>query len=127
MAAWALPHERYHSCALCGDAAMVWAALAALEHQGFKQPVWSHGGLKQTLTHALLQRRHLDPSVFGTWLGDAYDLRTLAHETMKSVGVKETRRRLHHTRECMATGEEGVASCAGGVSQHHGRGAAWSG
>ena len=110
MAELALQHELYNSCALCCYAAMFWSAVVALEQQGLKQPVWSHGGLKQTFTHELIQRRHIYPNVFGTWLGDAYTLRTLAHYKMKSVGVKETRRLLNHTREFMAKVEEVVTS-----------------
>ena len=89
---------------------MFWAAIAALAHQGFRQPAWSHGGLKQKFTDELIQRRHLYPNIFGTWLGDAYDLRTLAHHKTKNVGVKETRRLLRHTREFVAKVEEVVAS-----------------
>jgi uncharacterized protein (UPF0332 family) len=108
LAELALANELYNGCAVCCYAALFWAAIAALEHQGFTQREWSHGGLKQTFTHELIQRRHLYPKAFGTWLVDAYDLRTLAQYKPKDVGTKETRRLLHHTREFVMTVEEVV-------------------
>jgi uncharacterized protein (UPF0332 family) len=108
LAELALANELYNGCAVCCYAALFWAAIAALEHQGFTQREWSHGGLKQTFTHELIQRRHLYPKAFGTWLVDAYDLRTLAQYKPKDVGTKETRRLLHHTRAFVMTVEEVV-------------------
>ena len=108
LAELALENGLYNGCAVCCYAVLFWAAIAALEHQGFKQPAWSHGGLKQKFTHELIRKRHIYPKVFGTWLVDAYDLRTLAHYKDRDVGVKETRRLLDHTREFVAKVEEVV-------------------
>jgi uncharacterized protein (UPF0332 family) len=108
LAELALENELYNGCAVCCYAALFWAVIAALEHQSFKQPEWSHGGLKQKFTDELIRKRHIYPKVFGTWLVDAYDLRTLAHYKKKNVGVKETRRLLHHTHEFVAKIEEVV-------------------
>ncbi|MBM3238208.1 HEPN domain-containing protein [Candidatus Poribacteria bacterium] len=35
----------YNACALCCYASFFWAAIAALEREGFRQAEWSHGGL----------------------------------------------------------------------------------
>lgn len=89
LAELALANELYNGCAVCCYAALFWAAIAALEHQGCTQREWSQRGLKQTCTQELIQRRHLYPKSFGTWLVDAYDLRTLAQYKPKDVGTKE--------------------------------------
>jgi uncharacterized protein (UPF0332 family) len=97
-AEWALANELLNACALCCYAALFWAAIVALEHQGFKRPEWSHGGLKDTFTYELIKRRRIYPPVFGTWLGDAYWARTIAHYERATLGVKFMRRLVNHVR-----------------------------
>lgn len=52
----ALEDGRLNACALCCYAALFWAAIAALEPQGFKREEWSHGALKVTFTNELIKR-----------------------------------------------------------------------
>lgn len=105
-AEWAIENGLLNVCALCCYAALFWAAVAALEHQGFKREEWAHGELKDTFTHELIKRRRIYPPVFGTWLGDAYEARTTAHYKRKELSVKAMRRSVDHVRQFIIKVEE---------------------
>ncbi|MCX7643047.1 MAG: hypothetical protein N2116_04480 [Armatimonadetes bacterium] len=72
---WAVEQELYDGAALCCYAALFWAAIAALAHQGIEQEEWAHGWLWKTFREELVRKRHIYPPVFVEWLERAYSLR----------------------------------------------------
>ncbi|MBI4532035.1 MAG: hypothetical protein HY709_11015 [Candidatus Latescibacteria bacterium] len=105
-AEWALANGLLNVCALCCYAALFWATIVALEHQGFKRAEWAHGALKDTFTNVLIKQRHIYPAVFGAWLSDAYRYRTIAHYKREKLSVKVIRRLVDHVREFVTKVEE---------------------
>jgi len=45
------------SCALCCYAAVFWAQIAVLERLGFRQPKWSHEGVKEQIARGSRLRK----------------------------------------------------------------------
>ncbi|MDW8026695.1 MAG: hypothetical protein RMK18_12665, partial [Armatimonadota bacterium] len=84
---------------MCCYAALFWATIAALAHQGIKQEEWAHGWLWKTFREELVRKRHIYPPTFVEWLERAYSLRDKGHYDWETPGAKETRRMVHHARE----------------------------
>jgi len=71
------------SCALCCYAAVFWAQIAVLEKLGFRQPRWSHDGLRNKFSlEAVKVRKLFDPEVVDH-IRRAYYLRHDAHYSAK--------------------------------------------
>ncbi len=106
VAEWAVEQELYDGAALCCYAALFWATIAALAHQGFKQEEWAHGGLRKVFRDELVRKRRLYPPIFVEWLERAYALRDKAHYELEPPGARETRRIIYHAREFVAKVQE---------------------
>lgn len=86
------------SCALCCYAAVFWAQIAVLEKLGFRQPRWSHDGLRNKFSlEAVKVRKLFDPEVVD-YIRRAYYLRHDAHYSAKELSAKVVERLLRHTR-----------------------------
>lgn len=101
-----LPHRLFNACASLCYSAFFWGAITTLEHEGIRREKWSHGGLKQAFALELITRRNLYSRRFGELLGDAYDLRDIAHYKRKDVSGKKEERMVHHAHEFLAQIEE---------------------
>ena len=106
VAEWAVEQELYDGAALCCYAALFWAAIAALAHQGIRREEWAHGFLWKTFREEVVLKRKLYPHIFVEWLERAYALRDRAHYEWESLGAKETRRMVRHAREFVAKVQE---------------------
>ncbi len=99
VAEWAVEQELYDGAALCCYAALFWATIAALAHQGIRRREWSHGGLRKIFRDELVRKRQLYPPVFVEWLEKAYELRSEAHYKLVDLGIKVTKRIVQHAKE----------------------------
>jgi uncharacterized protein (UPF0332 family) len=106
VAEWAIEHELYDGAALCCYAALFWAAIAALAHQGIRREEWAHGFLWKTFREELIRKRRLYPPIFVEWLERAYALREEAHYGLGMPGAKETRRIVRHAQEFITKVQE---------------------
>ncbi len=106
VAEWAVEQELYDGAALCCYAALFWAAIAALAHQGIRREEWAHGYLQKVFKDELVRKRRIYPSVFGQWLERSYELRNEAHYGLRMPGAKETHRMVRHAREFIAKVQE---------------------
>jgi len=96
----------WDACAVLCYASLYWAAITALEKGGFHERRWSHGGLKDTFTAEVTQKKKLYPPTFGRWLKDAYDLRVAAQYRASGANLKQARRMLSHVDEFVAKVKE---------------------
>jgi uncharacterized protein (UPF0332 family) len=87
------------SCALCCYAAAFWAQIAVLERLGFRQPKWSHEGLRNKFSLEVVTKRHLFTENEVRFLREAYQLRSDAHYSGKELSYKRVERLLRHTKE----------------------------
>jgi uncharacterized protein (UPF0332 family) len=106
VAEWAIEHELYDGAALCCYAALFWAVIAALAHQGIRREEWAHGFLWKTFREELVLKRRLYPPIFVEWLEKAYDLRNKAHYEITEPGAKVVRRIIRHAREFISRVQE---------------------
>jgi uncharacterized protein (UPF0332 family) len=104
----ALEKGLYNGCFANCYYALFWITILAMSRAGFKQPEWSHNGLRDKFNEELVHKRHIYPPQFTAWLSDAYSERLKAHYKASGAGIKITRRLLVHAREFFAKVEEVV-------------------
>lgn len=93
-------------CATCCYYAIFWAAITALEREGFRQKEWSHGGLRDTFSMELVKRRQKYQTYFARLIRESYELRRIAHYELSGVSEKSARRMLGHAQEFIIRVEE---------------------
>jgi uncharacterized protein (UPF0332 family) len=103
---YAAQNSYLNGCAISSYAALFWAARAALAYEGLDRPNWRHSELRPKFTDELIQNRRRYPSNFGTWLSDAYLLRTSAQYLLVPPQSKRVRRMINHAKEFIHKVEE---------------------
>ncbi len=87
------------SCDLCCYAAVFWGQIAVLERLGFRQPRWSHDGLRNKFALEAIKRRPLFPKAVSEHIRTAYELRHGAHYSLRDLPVKSIERLLRHAKD----------------------------
>ncbi len=87
------------ACALCCYAAVFWGQIAVLERLGFRQPRWSHEGLRSKFALEAIKKRRLFPKEASECARTAYELRHDAHYSLQHLPPKSIERLLRHTRD----------------------------
>jgi len=104
----AMENDHYNACAICSYAALLWAARAALAHEGFDQVKWEHGELHAAFENELIKHRGRFPKNFGARLTNAYYLRNEAQYFPTSPSVKRIRRIVGHAKELIHKVDEAI-------------------
>jgi uncharacterized protein (UPF0332 family) len=105
---YAVQSSYFNGCAISSYAALFWAARAALAYEGLDRPNWRHSELRSKFTDELIQNQSRYPSNFGTWLSDAYLLRTSAQYLLVPPQAKRVRRMVNHAKEFIHKVEETI-------------------
>jgi uncharacterized protein (UPF0332 family) len=103
---YAAQNNYINGCAISSYAALFWVARAALAYEGMDRPNWRHSELRSKFTDELIQKRSRYPQRFGTWLSDAYSLRTSAQYLLVPPQAKKTKRMVNHVKEFIRKTEE---------------------